>query len=66
MSGIVVFDAEDVGLAANLTVLDVGLAAAGGFVHGRDVPFPAGSALEAGFHFFEDSTELSAAEMKSV
>jgi hypothetical protein len=50
LRGVVVFDAKDIGLAANLAILDVALAASSGLIHGGGVPFSARCALEAGFH----------------
>jgi len=41
---------KDVGLAADLAVLDVALPAAGKLVHVCDVPLAAARALETGFH----------------
>ena len=46
----VVLDPQDIGLAADLAVFDIGLAASSGLVHCRDVPLSAGGALEARFH----------------
>lgn len=66
LRGIVVFDSEYVRFAADLAVFDVGLAASGGLVNAGDVPFSARSALEAGFHFFEDNPEFTTAEVESV
>jgi len=47
--GAVPVDVEDVGLAADLAVFDVGLVGAGGFIDGGVVPLAAACALEAGF-----------------
>jgi hypothetical protein len=50
LRGVVVLDAKDIGLAANLAIFDVALAASSGLIHGGGVPFSARCALEAGFH----------------
>ena len=50
MRGIVVLDSQDIGLAADLAVFDVGLVASGGLVNRGDVPFSARGALEPRFH----------------
>jgi hypothetical protein len=62
--GVVVFDAQDVRLAANLAVFDVGLAPSGRGIDGGNVPFSARGALEARFHFSEDSTEFAGAAVE--
>jgi hypothetical protein len=50
LRGGVILDAKDIGLAANLAIFDVALAASSGLIHEVGVPFSAGCALEAGFH----------------
>ena len=47
---IVVLDPQDVGLATDLAVFDVGLAASSGFVDRVNVPLTAGGALETRVH----------------
>jgi hypothetical protein len=42
---------KHVGLAADLAVFDVTLAASGGFVHCGDIPFTAARALKTRFHY---------------
>ena len=48
--GIVILDAQNIRLAADLAVFDVALALPGGLVNCGDVPLSAGSALETGVH----------------
>ena len=52
---VVVLDVKNIRLAADLAVFDVVLAATRGLIHGSCVPFPAGRALETGFHGFRES-----------
>ena len=56
----VVLDAKDIGLAADLAVFNVALAASGGLVDGRGVPFAAGGALETGLHGREHTSAVKA------
>jgi len=53
---VVVLNAENVRLAADLAIFDVDLAAARGFVDPRRIPFTARSTLEAGFHVAKEHT----------
>src|SRR5271165_5683371 len=53
----VVFDAQDVRLAADLAVFDVALAASSGFVNRSGIPFSAGGALKTGFHGLSPSIQ---------
>ena len=46
----IVFQKEEIRLAAILAIFHVALTAPGGFVDGGDVPLAAAGALEAGFH----------------
>jgi len=46
----VVLDTKYIGLAADLAIFDLALAASRRLIHGRDIPLSAGRALEAGFH----------------
>jgi hypothetical protein len=48
--GQIVFDAENIGLTANLTVFNVSLAFALGVVNDDFIPFPATRALKASVH----------------
>ncbi len=53
---IVVFDVKKIRLAANLAVLYIHLAAAGGFIHHCGVPLSARGALETGLHNCNEHT----------
>jgi len=58
LRGDVVLYAQHIGFAANLTILDVSLTAALGFVDRRDIPLAASRTLKTRFHAERPSNNL--------